>query len=219
MIMEEIDDTQGFSVQVGGGEVGVYSDFTVEDPGGYLNVTANRITATNLPKASVGGVYKYMGEGYFAHDFMHEFQMMITSGIENLMGSLTGYGIVNDGLTTYQAVYNPLDGSDPVGGIAVGLHPDETPKLRGFIRDCGTRVYINLDISWLQQMLYFRVTRDSVNSTCEIYSDPDRTQLLGTGVVPTSDAVYSTIQGLMFRGSPPATPEPIISGFVENLVY
>ena len=146
--MEHIDDIEPINIAIeapGIPENFLSPDWEKSNPGNYLTITENRITATNLPRgvsAPGAWVKKDFGVGGATPDFIHKF----TVHIENTTpGALTQFwavsnnpelntymerSIAGDGIAvyTYEAAgYNPVIHLRDLASGAAGGHVYTAP--------------------------------------------------------------------------------------------
>lgn len=162
----------------------VYEDFTTYtevDPGGFLTVIANKVTATNMPYSTACWVKKDYGAGHFG-DFEHLLKITVTdfeawAYVE--YWRLTADDAIRTGSEAFAANKSISVHTDSTtGNFKIGLVNWVTPAADHYQHGSGTGTF------------YLTIKRVGTTGTCKIYSDAARTVLVDTLSLTLPNTTY-----------------------------
>jgi len=171
-----------------------FTTYTEVDPGGYVTVTASRLTVTNMPRTATAYVYKDFGVDYFG-DFEMQIESLITSQDAN--AALYILSLANQAGPS-NAMSNNLGLSTGQNNILWGVWP-------------------TFD-KWQPSQLvgttyYFHLQRTGAIAICQVYSDSSYSILLHT-LTATVSTKFRYVIPCQSAGS---TESDVISGWTQNL--
>ena len=172
----------------------------------FVGVRDHRITWTSMLRTDPGYVARDMGAGYFS-DFTHEFDFRITASVQYATEGM--WGVANSEDESYDIYV--------ANGEMIRIRWINTDTLQLGFRDGVDSGADNLTGLSRNVTYYVTVERSGADVTAKVYSDADRTALVGTlSVTLTVPArTYRYIYG--FCGYHTGSGAYAMSGYIENL--
>jgi len=191
-----------------------YEDFTTYseyDPFSRITKNSSRITATQFKRSEYGYVASDKGVGHFNGDFIHLFDMENTARYST-NAKYSCWALANELLNSEYA----FDSSGTAECLLLwtGYYPMRF-QLRNWVNG-NLESYADISGSYSYGTPYYvKITRSGTTVKVEIYSDVERTNLVGDGSL-AQNFVYSYqyiygILGSQYSGS------SWLSGYIENL--
>lgn len=179
-----------------------FTTYTEVDPGEDLTVIATKITATNAIKNQEWYVTKDKEADHFG-DFEHLEKVNTTASDD--YGSLGFWGLSN-GSNTMGDMFTNNEGLMWMFSHGVPPHI--------YLQDASNDNYDSFACSYSTDY-YCTIKRAVTAGTVKIYSDAERTNLLDTVAITTSELKYRWIYGCISYNSGEIAAQ--VSGYTENL--
>jgi hypothetical protein len=146
-----------------------WTTYTEVDPSGYLTVAANQVTITDMPRNQSTFLYDDKGAGHFGTTFSSPHLLSSEYGNIDNAAEIIIWGLTN---TTNFSFY-----TDDVFFLIWEDYASQ--RLRLFMDDGGVDDWDDSNVCSADTQYWFTINRDDP-TTCAIYSDSDRTNLLDT---------------------------------------
>lgn len=188
-----------------------FTTYTEVDPNDHITRTVSRVTFTGLIRDESAYVYDDKNAGHFG-DFEH----LLDFCIDTIIGTSVRIRVALWGVTNEAADFKDFD-----NGIVIDLfnNTGSTTEFKIRIRVKSGGNWGNSDTSSLLNVdtpYYLTITREGSITTCKIYSDADRINLVDTISIDSGSTTYRYI---IVSQSMTNTVEGTLSitGYVENL--
>lgn len=184
-----------------------FTTYTEEDPNGYITIhNSDEITWSNLPTSSDADVYTDVTE----HDTATiKYAANISSGSAG--GDFTYVGTLSEesynttgSLGAYVSGWVQYDTDD--GGTNIGIESNNNKTPVASISSTSTDLYVTMEVD-----------QGAGEATMYVYSDADRTDLLGSKTVTIDTGTYDMLHAVAGYNDSGSSEDD--SGAVKNLDY